>query len=213
MSKTPQLDLQFDREPVLDADAEFVLQSFGPGVAPAFGVPAAASCHSRFVSSRFPDSRHACAAWNQSIQALGCTPAMETAYTPGDGGFDPKTGVHCPPGGKFAGKFVGKLKLHDMDSLNCVAPPLVRSASVAFPACTFFTSAVFAGSICHTLASYLSTQTFPTFIESDGHLSVPASAVAALVRENARARRPRIIFMGTFPRGRRVPQPRGQGQA
>src|SRR5262249_30920491 len=68
---------------------------------------------------------------------------------------------------------------------SCLAPPAVRSASVAFPSCTFFTSFVFAGSICHTLASYVSMQTFPTFTESGGHLSVPAPAGTATARQTA----------------------------
>src|SRR6516225_3550776 len=53
MSNTPQLDLQFIRLPVFDGPP-LVLQSLGPGVSPGSGVPAAASCHSRFVVSRFP---------------------------------------------------------------------------------------------------------------------------------------------------------------
>src|SRR5215468_8285890 len=68
---------------------------------------------------------------------------------------------------------------------SCLAPPAVRSASVAFPSCTFFTSAVFEGGICHTLASYVSMQTFPTFTESGGHLSVPAPAGTAAPRQTA----------------------------
>src|SRR5205823_15049203 len=79
MSNTPQLDLQFVRLPVFDGPPEFVLQSLAPGVFPGSGVPAAASCHSKFVASRFPDTRHACAAWNQSMHALGGTPGIESA--------------------------------------------------------------------------------------------------------------------------------------
>jgi len=37
------------------------------------------------------------------MQALGSTPAMETAYTPGEGGRDPRTGVQLPSFGKFPG--------------------------------------------------------------------------------------------------------------
>ena len=62
------------------------------------------------------------------------------------------------------------------DRLSGVAPPLARSASVTRPVCTFFTSAVFAGSICHRLASYVSTQVLPTLTESGGHRSVVAWA-------------------------------------
>ncbi len=68
---------------------------------------------------------------------------------PGDGGLDAGTGVQFPVVGKVAGK---PGRLHD-DELTIVAPPTVRSASVALPVCTFLISVVFAGSICHTLAS------------------------------------------------------------
>lgn len=40
-------------------------------------------------------------------------------------------------------------------------------------------SDVLDGGICHTLASYVSMQAFPTFTESGGHLSVPAVAGTA----------------------------------
>src|SRR5262249_57628480 len=69
MSNTPQLDLQLVRLPVLDSPPELVLQSFAPGVFPGSGVPAAASCHSRFVSSRFPERRHPCPSWHPLMQA------------------------------------------------------------------------------------------------------------------------------------------------
>src|SRR5262249_8526232 len=60
MSKTPQFDLQLDREPVLTASSTLLtLQSVVPSSVPGSGVPAAAPCHSRFVSSRLPASRHA----------------------------------------------------------------------------------------------------------------------------------------------------------
>src|SRR5215475_3301188 len=61
-------------------------------------------------------------------------------------------------------------------------------ASVALPACTSFTSAVFEGGICHTLASYVSMQTLPTFTESGGHLSVPAPADPAAARHTTATR-------------------------
>src|SRR6058998_3373855 len=104
MSKTPQLDLQFDREPVFTASpTSEMLQSEVPLSVPGSGVPAAAPCHSRLVSSRFRESRHAWFAWNHEMQVLGRTPGMETAYTPGEGGLDPWTGVQLPSDGKFAG--------------------------------------------------------------------------------------------------------------
>ena len=66
-----------------------MLQSVVPLSVPGSGVPAAASCHSRPVSNRFPDRRHACAAWNQVMQALGRTaPEFEFYTYPG--------GVHNP---------------------------------------------------------------------------------------------------------------------
>ena len=103
MSETPQLDWQFVRSPVLDGPLELVLQSSAPGVLPGSGVPAAARCHSWFVKSRFPESAHASSAWNQVVHAVGSTPGIETAYTPGDGGLEPKTGVQLPSAGKPAG--------------------------------------------------------------------------------------------------------------
>src|SRR5262245_43077894 len=59
LSKTPHADLQFDRDPVLTGCGELPAQSVVPLSVPGSGVPAAAPCHSRFVSSRFPDRRHA----------------------------------------------------------------------------------------------------------------------------------------------------------
>src|SRR5262249_22131312 len=115
------------------------------------------------------------------MQALGSTPGTETANTPGEGGFDPATGVQLPS----SGKFVGYAGLHDVAGLNCVAPPPVRSARVALPDCTSFTSTVFVGGICHTLASYVSMHTFPTLTESGGHLSVTARTGAATPRHMA----------------------------
>src|SRR5262249_51371646 len=44
---------------------------------------------------------------------------------------------------------------------------------------------VFEGGICHTLASYVSMQAFPTFTESGGHLSVPPPAGTAATTETA----------------------------
>src|SRR5262249_11196008 len=50
MSKTPQLDLQLDREPVFTTSPVLpTLQSVEPLSVPGSGVPAAAPCHSRFV--------------------------------------------------------------------------------------------------------------------------------------------------------------------
>src|SRR5262245_1967121 len=105
---------------------------------------------------------------------------------PGEGGFEPATGVHWP----LAGKSAGYAGLHDREGLNWVAPPAMRSASVALPDCAFFTRLLFAGSTCQTLASYLSTQIVPTCTESFGHLfaatgsassSAPARSTAAPV--------------------------------
>src|SRR5262249_42637673 len=134
------------------------------------------------VRRRLPDRRHAWFAWNQVMQALGGTPGMERAYTPGEGGLTPGTGVQLPS----SGKFVGYAGLHDVVGLSCVAPPPVSSARVALPDCTCFTSAVLVGGICHTLASYVSMHTFPTFNESGGHLRVAARADAAARQTTAR---------------------------
>src|SRR5262249_54100490 len=89
------------------------------------------------------------------------------------GGFDPGTGIQLPSIGKFTGGVWGAPFAHNETS---VAPAAVRSASVTLPCCTFFTRTVLDGGICHTLASYVSMQTFPTFTESGGHRSVPACA-------------------------------------
>src|SRR5262245_27208289 len=94
---------------------------------------------------------------------------------PGEGGFEPTTGVHWP----LAGKFAGYAGLHDGERLNWVAPPAMRSASVALPACAFLTRGLFAGSICQTLASYLSTQIVPTSTESFGHFFASARGASA----------------------------------
>jgi hypothetical protein len=66
-----------------------------------------------------------------------------------DGGFDPGTAVQFPDRGKFVNT---SMALH-ADRLSGVAPAVTRSASVTRPVCTFLTSVVFAGSICHRLAS------------------------------------------------------------
>src|SRR6266581_6309628 len=180
MSNAPQLDLQFARLPVFVCAWDFVLQSLAPGVLPGSGVPAAASCHSSFRARRFPESRHAWLARKKVTQPLGSTPEIDTAYTPGLGGFDPETGVHWPFGGKLVGK-PGAAQTWGPAGLNCVAPPFWRSVSVAVPACTLLTSVVFEGSICHTLASYLSTQVGPTFTESGGHAATTIVVVVLLV--------------------------------
>src|SRR5258706_3804664 len=74
MSKAPQLETQLARAPVRSAPAELVLQSPSPGENPAFGVPAAAICHSALPSSRLPELAAACCAWNQVIYEDGVTP-------------------------------------------------------------------------------------------------------------------------------------------
>ena len=80
MSCTPQDETHAEREPVGVANGELVAQVVvRSSNAPASGVPAAAACHSSLVSSRFPDSRHACSAWNQVMHVLGITPGRETA--------------------------------------------------------------------------------------------------------------------------------------
>jgi hypothetical protein len=146
--------LQRRRDPVGTGPGELTAQSVVRSSVPGSGVPAAAPCHSRFVTSRLPESRHAWFAWNQVMQPVGGTPGMDTAYTPGEGGLDPATGVQFPYGGKFA----GKPGLHGTAGaggagLTCVAPALMRSTSLALPSCTLLMSVLFVSGICHTLAS------------------------------------------------------------
>src|SRR5262249_28419271 len=77
MSTTPQLDLQWLRDPVLTGPGEFVAHVVAPSsAAPGSGVPAAAPCHSTFVSSRFPERRQAWFAANQLMHPLGGTPGI-----------------------------------------------------------------------------------------------------------------------------------------
>src|SRR5262249_16241764 len=101
---------------------------------------------------------------------------METAYTPGDGGCEPSIALQSPGHGKLAewwpaGGVVGGGGGGGGGSwIAASAPPAVRSASVALPACTLLTSpGLFTGSISQTLSSYLSMQASPTRTESWGH--------------------------------------------
>lgn len=71
---------------------------------PGSGVPGAATCHSLCLIRRLPDSAHARAAWCQVMQAVGTTPGIDAAYTPGDGGFEPGAGVRCPSLATLCGK-------------------------------------------------------------------------------------------------------------
>src|SRR5881628_2803297 len=78
MSKTPQLDLHFEREPVFTGlPAVEILQSVLPSSVPGSGVPAAARCHSSLRASRLPETAHACTAWNQVMHVLGITPLTD----------------------------------------------------------------------------------------------------------------------------------------
>jgi hypothetical protein len=72
------------------------------------------------LGNRLRELAHACCAWNQVTHAVGCTPAIETAYS---------GAVHCP----LAGKVPGNTGVQLEDGLICVAPPAVRAASVAVP--------------------------------------------------------------------------------
>jgi hypothetical protein len=47
--------------------------------APASGVLALATCHSRFVRRRFPTAAHAWSAWNHESAVLGRTPGIDAA--------------------------------------------------------------------------------------------------------------------------------------
>src|SRR5262249_46291518 len=73
MSNPPQFETHPALAPVFAGPKALTTQG-----APS-GVPEAASCHSRLVARCFPESAHAWAAWNQVMQVLGRTPAMETA--------------------------------------------------------------------------------------------------------------------------------------
>src|SRR5437867_2155118 len=80
MSNAPQLETQAEREPVPAGPPPSVTHVVEPSSAlPGSGVPAAAACHSSLRSSRLRESRHAWFAWNQFTQAVGGTPATETA--------------------------------------------------------------------------------------------------------------------------------------
>src|SRR5215468_641646 len=104
MSNAPHAEVQFERDPVSEGAPVFpTLQSVVPLSVRGSGVLAAAPCHSRLVTRCLPESRHAWFAWNQVMHALGSTPGMETAYTPGEGGVDSGTGAQLPSSGKFAG--------------------------------------------------------------------------------------------------------------
>src|SRR5579884_3153848 len=203
MSNAPHFETQAERAPVLAGFGELVTHVVAPSSAfPGSGVPAAASCHSRFVRSRFAESAHACAAWNQSMHVLGSTPGMDTAYTPGEGGSEPKTGAHWPPAGKFVGYAVAFQGADGQPSWT--APPASRSASVTVPCCTLAMSAVFPTAICQTLASYLSTQVSPTRTASGGHdrtglltLAASAPTFAASVLTDASTTPTRV---GSVPR-------------
>src|SRR5881396_3534923 len=80
MSYAPHREMRLLRAPVSAAKSELVAHvavrsSFTPGS----GVPAAAACHSSFLSRRLPESRQACSAWNQVTHVLGGTPATDAA--------------------------------------------------------------------------------------------------------------------------------------
>src|SRR5262245_22899312 len=152
MSNAPQLDRHAGRDPVAERSILFVLQVVAPSSAsPGSGVPAAASCHSSLRSSRLPDRRHACAARNQEVQVVGLTPATDAAYTPGDGGSEPGSGVHCPSLGKVDGwPAVGS---GTSSHPRSTAPPATRSSRVAFPDITRLISDERWGSMRQTLAS------------------------------------------------------------
>src|SRR5262245_25955737 len=119
MSNAPHADLQLAREPVsTPGSVERVTHVVEPSSARS-GVPAAAPCHSRLVTSRLPESRHAWFAWNHVTHLLGFTPGMDTAELPGDAGFDPGTGVQLP----LAGKLAGKPEALQKGELTSLAPP------------------------------------------------------------------------------------------
>src|SRR5262245_29299655 len=174
MSEAPQFEVQLERLPVLAGPGEFVTQVVEPSSAlPGSGVPAAAPCHSALVSRRLSERRQACCDWNQVMQALGRTPATETAYTPGVGGISWED--QLPSAGKLGGN--GSSLNGAKAQPSCVAPAATRSPSVAVPFLIRVTSclllAIGSGTL-QTLASYLSTQVVPTGTESGGQVSAPA---------------------------------------
>src|SRR5262249_19979021 len=95
MSCTPHFEAQLPAAPVTIGPGVFVLHWATPSPArPGSGVPAAAICHSAFVSRRLPESAQACWAWNQVRNTDGETSLTEAA----------KSGrVQLPLFGKVAG--------------------------------------------------------------------------------------------------------------
>jgi len=134
---------------------------------------------------RLPDAAQACTACNHDVHAVGSVPATDTAKIPGDGGTDPTTGTQLPLSGNVTGYAVCAYGAPGHPS--CTAPDVCRSASVALPACTRFTSDVLLGGTDHTLASYLSTQIVPTFTASAAQRSVFADAGTVASRAVPRA--------------------------
>src|SRR6185503_11196133 len=95
MSITPQFEVHAGDDPVGSGPGVFVLQVVTPSPArPGSGVPAAAICHSAFVSRRLPESAHACCAWNQEMNTAGLASGLDTAYS---------GSVQLPLTGKVAG--------------------------------------------------------------------------------------------------------------
>ena len=102
MSCAPHREMQLLRAPVSAAKSELVAHvavwsSFTPGS----GVPAAAACHSSFLSRRLPESRQACSAWNQATSARAVRPARRGIQR-GAGGYQARileTGASPAPSG------------------------------------------------------------------------------------------------------------------
>ena len=96
------------------------------------GVPAAARCHSWFVTRRLFESAQACSAWNHEMQVLGSTPGTDAA-------LDRRRPVAVH--GEARGYGVWLPGIHP----SSVAPPAIGKRRL--PTCTSFTSEAFEGGI------------------------------------------------------------------
>src|SRR4030095_12829687 len=101
--------------------------------------------------------------------------------------------------------YSGSVTVFGSATPSCVAPPAVRSASVAVPSWIFLTRPAFSvvgAGTRHTLASNLSRQALPTETESAGHGELPFCARAALAI-TASAAKSVIVrnIIGSFLRG------------
>ena len=183
MSNTPQLDLQFAREPVFT------------------GAPAK---RWRSPSSRcpcpgraFPPPPPATPSWSAAASPRAGTLAF--GLEPGDAGarmhagdgyrVDPRrrrarsrNRRQWPPPGKFSR---GSQVACTTTRARTASPPARHIGERRLPVCTFFTSDVFGRvDLPHARLVEVDAEV-PTFTESGGHLSVPAPAGTAAARQTA----------------------------